>query len=201
MIVIQNLTPGESKWGDAYFKKGYRIQTLYTKSEAETMGDTLRQLLEGYPGHVGPGMDRRAKQLMIEASAMLNNIQKRLPPVSYNATEKNYSTDARFIDPDNGKSGRFHFSVSPSQLLGTLLPSLPPSFRRASNAEDVIPASVKDPELMARHKEAFEAAHLILAEIDGALIRKSHSKAILSSIQSKYFSGVRSIGGASCKST
>jgi hypothetical protein len=189
-IVIQNLTPGQSKWSSNSFRNGLGIQTSYTKAQAETMGETLRQMLEGYPGQVGPGMDRVALHLLVDASALLNNVQKRLPTVTYSASSKSYTVTPRFIDPETGKPGSIKAWVSLHQLLGILatrLPSLPPSFRSASNAEDVIPVSVEDPEF-ARHKEAFEIANLIAAEVDGKLVRGAEIKAIVSSIQSKYLS-------------
>jgi len=198
MIAIQNQTPGEAKWV-SYNRPWWGIQTRYTISEAETMASDLVQMLEGYPGHVGPGMDQTAKALMVEASAVLNNCQKTLPAVSYAKRDNLYNASARFIDPETGESGRFRFDISLNQLLGTRIPILPPQFRRASNAESIIPTSAKDDP---KHKAAFEIANLVLAEIDGALIRKAQVKAVVSSLMSKYLSGTRRVGGGgSGKST
>ena len=198
MIAIQNQTPGEAKWISDR-QPWWGIQTRYTISEAETMASDLVQMLEGYPGHVGPGMNKTAKALMVEASAVLNNCQKTLPAVGYHKNGNFYNAQARFIDPETGESGRFRFDISLNQLLGTSFPILPPQFRRASNAESIIPTSAKDDP---KHKAAFEIANLVLAEIDGALIRKAQVKAVVSSLMSKYLSGTSRVGGGgSGKST
>ncbi len=166
------------------------------------MADTLRQLMEAYPSDVGPHMNHAAKQLMVEASAILHNLSKTLPNVRYSTRNNTYGATVRFIEPESGKPGSFAFSVFLNQVIGNFqLPNLPPSFRRHSNPADVIPASVKDPEQVALHRTGFAIANLVLAEIDGALIKKDQIKAVVASIKSKYLSAARSTSGSSSKST
>jgi hypothetical protein len=115
-IVVQNHTPGEPKWSGSQSTLGFNIQTYYTLEDAKTMGPTLCQLLEGYPGYVGPRMDKTAMWLLIAASAMLNNCQKKLPSVRYMKSRgERYCATARFIDPETGKSGGVTFSVVTSK--------------------------------------------------------------------------------------
>ena len=157
-------------------------------------------MLEGFPGEVGPTMDRRAKFIALDIARRMTDISHtvELPTPAfkgggkYSEKRQAYSAHIPMVDSESGTGFRYSLNIAVQQVvdLRKQLPTMP-THLTFKDPNSIIDEGIKDPKDREKHRRAIEIWYLVCAELHGKLAKQSSITTLVQSILTRYLSSIK----------